>query len=247
VFAEEAAIAHELVHALLPNGNRMLAEGLAVYLQQKLFPRIQVYPNFGRPLEDFVANFLCETYPDGASDALWNMDLEDLEAIPTPSRLQLRINGDLVAGDEAAASGGLHSRDAARFLYAVAGSFVGFLLQNPIADELLTAANFGTLYKSTPLRPLQRYSGPPSRWKKCYRGEKRSRGVRSYSFYELALLWKAYMHPHLVRRMAHDANDAAAIPNPYCREPLIRRVHERLAFGAPRAFFQPASPRSNKP
>src|SRR5262249_53879857 len=34
--AGEAAIAHELVHVYFPNGNRLLAEGLAVFLQAEI-------------------------------------------------------------------------------------------------------------------------------------------------------------------------------------------------------------------
>ena len=49
VVAGEASIAHELVHVLFPNGNRMLAEGLAVYLQHKLFPKISGLPELRRP------------------------------------------------------------------------------------------------------------------------------------------------------------------------------------------------------
>ena len=45
----QAAITHELVHILLPNGNRLLAEGLAIYLQA-LIGGNPAFPNFGQPL-----------------------------------------------------------------------------------------------------------------------------------------------------------------------------------------------------
>ena len=87
IIVGEAAIAHELVHVLFPNGNRMLAEGVAVYLQQKLLPHLPVYPNYSQPLEEVVQDFLRTTFPDSPSDALWGMDLHGLESISTPDDL----------------------------------------------------------------------------------------------------------------------------------------------------------------
>jgi hypothetical protein len=76
----------------------MLAEGLAVYLQYKLFPNIPVYPNFGDRLETLVADFLRTNYKNDARHALWNMDLDALERISTPDKLSLRIGRDAVIG-----------------------------------------------------------------------------------------------------------------------------------------------------
>ena len=94
VVAGHASIAHELVHVLFPSGNRMLYEGLAVYLQYKLFPKIPVYPNFGDRLETLVADFLRANYKNSPHRALWDMDLEGLEKISTPDKLSLRIGRD---------------------------------------------------------------------------------------------------------------------------------------------------------
>ena len=44
-----ATTVHELVHVFAPNQNRLLAEGLAVYLHEKLHGN-SAFPNFSRPL-----------------------------------------------------------------------------------------------------------------------------------------------------------------------------------------------------
>jgi hypothetical protein len=46
----DGALLHEMVHIYAPNDNRFLAEGLAVYLHQKLAGN-RAFPNFGRPLD----------------------------------------------------------------------------------------------------------------------------------------------------------------------------------------------------
>src|SRR6266700_6316166 len=221
VVAGEASIAHELVHVLFPNGNRMLAEGLAVYLQHKLFPAIPVYPNFGDRLETLVADFLRTSYKNDAHRALWNMDLDALERISTPDKFSLRIGRDAVIGAT--------PRDPnpppaeVKAIYAVAGSLVGFLLENLIEDDLLTENNFGTLYKSTPLRPLERDSGAPDRWRHCYQAD-----GRSYSFTELGLLWKTYMHFILFSRSVTGGKDEAPIPRDLAKIPLVAGLYEKL-------------------
>lgn len=50
VQAGNGALLHELVHVYAPNDNRFLAEGLAVYLHQKMAGN-RAFPNFGRPLD----------------------------------------------------------------------------------------------------------------------------------------------------------------------------------------------------
>src|SRR5262245_46582523 len=45
-----SALLHEIVHIYAPNDNRFLAEGLAVYLHQKLASN-PAFPNFGKPLD----------------------------------------------------------------------------------------------------------------------------------------------------------------------------------------------------
>lgn len=46
----DGALLHEIVHIYAPNDNRFLAEGLAVYLHQKLAGN-RAFPNFGRTLD----------------------------------------------------------------------------------------------------------------------------------------------------------------------------------------------------
>jgi hypothetical protein len=197
VAAGNAAIAHELVHVLFPSGSRMLAEGLAVYLQGKLSD-VPVYPNFGEPLNDMVVAFLStyDAYDGEPVDMLWKMNLDAFEQISTPDELGLALGGDMIG---AKPGFGMKDADAppdaqeTKTVYAIAGSLVEFLLENPIGDVLLTERNFGALYNSTPLRPLQRCAGNPARWKDHYQ----ARG-RSYSFTDIGLLWKTYMHIEFV-------------------------------------------------
>jgi hypothetical protein len=221
VVAGEAAIAHELVHVLFPNGNRMLAEGLAVYLQYKLFPKIPVYPNFGDRLETQVADFLRTNFKDKPHRALWDMNLDALEKISTPDKLSLRIGRDAVIGAKPGDPN--PPPDEVKMTYAVAGSLVEFLLENLIGDDLLTEKNFGTLYKSTPLRPFERDSGDPGRWRACYQAD----GI-SYSFTELGLLWKTYMHFILFSKSAAGGKAEILIPRQYAEIPLVAKLYKKL-------------------
>jgi hypothetical protein len=225
VVVGEATIAHELVHVLFPNGNRMLAEGLAVYLQQKLFPKLQVFPNYSQPLKESIRNFLGQTFPDSPSGALWNMDMDGLQSISTPDDLFMRIGTrPFIGGDPANTNIPPDPRET-KFVYSVAGSFVEFLLENPIKENgLLTERNFGELYLSTPLRPLERDSGPPERWQKSYRG-KDSRGKRvSYTFKDLVLLWKTYMHFELFSA----GKPEIPIPDGYRKIGLVANLYGKL-------------------
>jgi hypothetical protein len=221
----EAAIAHELIHVLFPNGNRMLAEGLAVYLQHKLFPRLAVFPNYSEPLEKPVEAFLNQTFPDSSSGALWNMDLDGLESISTPDDLFMRIGTrPFIGGDPANAASPPNPHET-KFVYAVAGSFVEFLLENPIEDNgLLTESNFGALYRSTPLRPLERDSGDPDRWQKSYRGKDSQGKNISYSFKDLGLLWKTYMHFILFS----GGKEEIPIPGNYRKIEFVTRLYNKL-------------------
>jgi hypothetical protein len=212
VVTGDATIAHELIHVLFPNANRMLAEGLAVYLQFKLFPHIKAWPNFGDHLEALVEDFLTTNCPKSPSNGLWNLDLDGFERISSPDELTLRIGGNLFGAE----SGG-SSPDDEKGVYAIAGSFVGFLLENLIQDDLLTVENFGSVYKSTPMRPLERDAGPPDRWQESYKGK-----GKSYSFAELGLLWKTYMHFILFR------NDDIQIPKRYAKNPSVSDLWSRL-------------------
>jgi hypothetical protein len=225
-----ATIAHELVHVLFPNGNRMLAEGLATYLQHKLLPRLPVFPNYGDALEVVVEEFLRVTFPNDPTGALWSMDLEGLEGISTPDDLFMRVGTrPFIGGDPARPE--IPDSQQTKFLYAVAGSFVGFLLENPIEDEgILTEKNFGTLYLSSPLRPLERDSGAADRWQNAYRNRS-----KSFSFKELSLLWKTYMHFVL---FSDDAKKPS-IPDNYRRVKLVSELYAKLQEIASQGSGQP--------
>jgi hypothetical protein len=238
VVVGEAAIAHELVHVLFPNGNRMLAEGLAVYLQQKLFPKLPVYPNYAEPLEEVVQNFLGTTFPDSPSGALWNMDLNGLEGISTPDDLFMRIGTRPFIGGDPGNPDTPPTPHEVKFVYAVAGSLVEVLLENPIEENgLLTESNFGALYRSTPLRPLERDSGAPDRWRKCYRGKDRQGKATSYSFEDIGLLWKTYMHFILFG----GGKDEIPIPDNYRRMKLVANLYGKLRGIEGQASAKPAA------
>jgi hypothetical protein len=225
VVVGEAAIAHELVHVLFPNGNRMLAEGLAVYLQRKLFPKLPVYPNYSEPLELVVQGFLSTTFTDSPSDALWNMDLDGLESIPTPDDLFMRIGTRPFIGGDPGNPDSPPTPHETKFVYAVAGSLIEFLLENPIEEnDLLTESHFGALYQSTPLRPLERDSGAPDRWRKFYRGRNGQGKATSYSFKDLGLLWKTYMHFILFS----GGKDEIPIPDRYRKMELVAKLFSKL-------------------
>ncbi|HEY6256011.1 MAG TPA: hypothetical protein VIY51_09495 [Xanthobacteraceae bacterium] len=234
VVAGEAGIAHELVHVLFPNGNRMLAEGLAIYLQNKLFPAIPVFPNFACPMEALVADFLRTRYPSSPSHALWNMDLDALEKISTPDKLRLRIGTNVMGGT---AFDLASPPDEEKAIYAIVGALVEFLLENPIGDDLLSESNFGSLYNATPLRPLERDSGIPDRWQRCYQGN-----GRSYSFTELGLLWKTYMHFILFRGTS--AEFATPIPEDFAQISAVANLCEKLDHMVGRQAAP--EPRANK-
>lgn len=154
VAAGKAAIAHELVHVFLPNGNRLLAEGLAVYLQASIGGN-PAFPNFGRPLHDLVRELVSRMVPafrqsDPAS--LEAVRLADLDAIATPAPLTLNVDGDLY-GEEP--RGQAH-------IYPLAGSFVQHLI------ETRGLESFRKLYARTPLVALHQDAGAPDRWAESY-------------------------------------------------------------------------------
>jgi hypothetical protein len=69
-------VTHEIVHAVAPNGNRFLAEGLATHAHDALGGQA-AFPNFGNDLHTRARQF--------AADA----DMTALERLATPSRMQL--------------------------------------------------------------------------------------------------------------------------------------------------------------
>ena len=158
--AGEAAMAHELVHVFFPNGNRMLAEGLAVYLQQALYqqqpPRTNpAFPNFGEDLHLLARQYTCSAPQQGAI-SLARIDLVGFDRIATPNELRLR--------------GGRQLDERPGPNYTVAGSFVRFLIENlgPSETDESRIKKFYELYLTTPLVPLERDPGKVDRWKHVY-------------------------------------------------------------------------------
>lgn len=169
VKAGEAAIVHELAHVYFPNANRLLAEGLAIALQATL-GRSPAFPNFGRPLHDFARRRLADMVADfrpGEPASLAAVRIEELDRIATPSPLVLQV-GARVYGEDA--FGQTH-------LYAIAGSFVQFLIEQYGLDSL------GALFARTPLVPFEQNAGSPERWLEVY----------GLPLYALERQWRAVM------------------------------------------------------
>jgi len=154
VSTRKAAIAHELVHVFFPNGNRFLAEGLAVYLQAEIGSN-PAFPNFGRPLHELTRELLREMLPEfsrGDPKSLEQVHLSELDKIATPSPLSLWV-GQEFYGEE--------PRGQAR-IYPIAGSFVQFLI------EARGLEKFRQIYLKTPLVPMAQDMGLPERWLQVY-------------------------------------------------------------------------------
>jgi hypothetical protein len=169
VIARNAAILHELVHVLHPNGNRLLAEGLAIYLQA-LIGGNPAFPNFGRPLHVVARERLQSMIPEFARGDVRSLDplqLTSLECIATPAPLALRVGSDLY-GEEPRGQGRL---------YPLAGSFVQALIETHGLEK------FRALYQRTPLVPSQHNAGAQNRWIEVY----------GSSFADLEREWKLLM------------------------------------------------------
>ena len=154
VAARKAAILHELVHVFFPNGNRFLAEGLAVHLQDS-FGGNPAFPNFGKPLHRNVCELLLEKTPPTSSkdpSGLGQIHLAELDLIPTPNPLTLRVGAELYGEDKRGQT----------FVYPIAGSFVQFLLETRGIER------FRSLYTQTQLLPLVLNAGSPDRWSDVY-------------------------------------------------------------------------------
>ena len=145
VASRKAAIMHELVHVFFPNGNRFLAEGFAVHLQDFIGGN-PAFPNFGKPLHRNVIERLLEmTSPNSSEDPLGlrQIHLAELAWIGTPCPLTLRVAGEVYGEDQRGQA----------FVYPVAGSFVQFLI------EAYGMEKFRALYAQTPLVPLAPNAG----------------------------------------------------------------------------------------
>jgi hypothetical protein len=108
----DGALLHEIVHVYAPNDNRFLAEGLAVYLHQKLAGN-PAFPNYGRALDAEARGRLVHIE-----------SLEKLNGVRTPRPL-----GTVLSEDSA---------------YILAGSFVGFLIENQGLAEFRALYEGGT-------------------------------------------------------------------------------------------------------
>jgi hypothetical protein len=139
----EGAIAHELVHVFFPNSNRMLAEGLAVYIQSKIGGNL-AFPTFEKTLDQMVREFTSSS----TQTRLDLIHLSALDKVSTPSLLTLRIGPTIY--------------DDSQVTYALAGSFVGFLIETRGTDL------FHRLYTRTPLVPFERDAGGADRWQDVY-------------------------------------------------------------------------------
>ena len=69
-----AAIVHELIHVNAPNQSRFLAEGYAVYVEEKI-GNIGAYPTFGNSIEDQMRKI--------ANSALQSVKLAEFDRVPT--------------------------------------------------------------------------------------------------------------------------------------------------------------------
>jgi hypothetical protein len=153
VLTGQAAIVHELTHVFLPNGNRLLAEGFAIYLQA-LLGRNPGFPNFSQPLHEAACDRLDDVMPSFAAGgvAADAFQLASLDAIPTPNPLTLKI-GSRFCGED---------KEGQATLYCLAGSFVQFLI------EAYGLELFRRLYMLTPLRVSELDAGSADRWVDVY-------------------------------------------------------------------------------
>jgi hypothetical protein len=176
VVAGEAAVAHELVHVFFPNANRMLAEGLAVYLHQCVGPN-PAFPNFKVDLHQLVAQLLDKgAGPFNDAGDLSKISIGSLDKIPTPDDMTFRI--------------GQQNCDDASVTYVLAGSFTQFLIEKcePAPErEAGRCPTFSKLYAQTPLVPMVRNPGSPGRWKQIYQR----------SLEDLEAEWKKLIRAHL--------------------------------------------------
>lgn len=154
VIMGEAAAAHEITHVYFPNGNRLLAEGLAIYLQQKV-GKNPAYPNFGTPLHQAVR---LETGPNSQlANCLNQINFAGLDKFATPVDLTIRIGTNTLDSESSVLP------------YMVAGSFVQFLIEDPcFGSQKQRAQKFHDLYMRTPLVPWEPNAGASDRWQKVY-------------------------------------------------------------------------------
>jgi hypothetical protein len=139
VAAGQANIAHELIHVYIPNGNRMIAEGFAVYVQDEIGLN-PAYPNFGVKVDQMVH---CQVRSENRA----KIDLASLDKIATPDRLEMQL------GDNHLIDG---------WTYVFAGSFVRYLIETHGMDK------FRALSARTPFMPGQRVVRTADDWSQIY-------------------------------------------------------------------------------
>ena len=138
VAAGQVNMVHELIHVYLPNGNRMLAEGLASFVQDEIGSN-PAFPNFGKDVDKMVR---CDMKPQD----LRHVSLAHLDQIRTPDLLTVggASKNDSLAG------------------YVVASSFVRYLIETDGMDK------FRKLYGRTPFEPGRRVGRTSDDWTAIY-------------------------------------------------------------------------------
>jgi hypothetical protein len=113
------ALLHEIVHIYAPNRNRFLAEGLAVYLQDKIGNN-PAFPNFGKDL-----------------DALARLSLSEVSSLKMLNDVRKQPLSSVMAEPTA---------------YILAGSFVGFLIEEyglPSFKKLYETGSYDEVYRKS--------------------------------------------------------------------------------------------------
>jgi hypothetical protein len=143
----QADIAHELTHYYFPNANRMMAEGLAVYVQDETSNLLGAnpggaYPNMGIPVHDAIKCFL-------SAAEIASIDLSVLDKIHTP----LALTVDLPQQKPS---------EQARWSYIIAGSFARYLIEKYGMDQ------FHALYSKTQFVPGRHIDRTNDDWTAVY-------------------------------------------------------------------------------
>jgi len=141
-----AAILHELTHVYAPNQVRFLAEGYAVYLEEKL-GNIHAYPTLGTPIEERLG---CA---NRSASQLVKLDVFD----------RVSIGMGLSLGDSVELKPAIPiPAERGAFSYLVSGSFVKFLI------DIYGLKKFKDLFELTPLTPGASPQADPDRYERVF-------------------------------------------------------------------------------